>query len=91
MPLDQVVVSYWFNGPADWEDPAAAAPQQGAAAAELAAAQFRLTCSDATPAVGAWRGAGGSPGLGRNQSRLVAWKALCPAPITPRASAQCCK
>lgn len=55
VPLGQVVVSYWFNGPEDLKDPSV--PQQGAAAAELAGAQFRLACSDATPAVGERRDA----------------------------------
>jgi hypothetical protein len=48
--LDQIVISYWFNGPEDMQDQDAS----GNVSAELAAAQFRLACSDASPAVGAW-------------------------------------
>jgi hypothetical protein len=54
VPLDQLLVQYYFNGPEDL-DAGAATPAKGLspqAAAELAGAQFRAACTDASPAIG---------------------------------------
>ncbi|KIZ04666.1 Nodulation receptor kinase [Monoraphidium neglectum] len=75
VPLDQIVISYWFNGPEDMQDQDAS----GNVSAELAAAQFRLACSDASPAVGCdslmWNVTPGLPGVFGARFRLNVWAA----------------
>jgi hypothetical protein len=91
VPLDQLLVQYYFNGPEDLQTSGTggAAPAKGLspqAAAELAGAQFRASCTDASPAVGE---AGGLPCWGRVQGRRprVLQEAAAVRPRSPRPAA----
>lgn len=63
MYLDQLLLQYWFHGPLDStpaepaasNDSSSAGPGVTDVVAQVSASQFRLTCSDASPELGAPR------------------------------------
>jgi hypothetical protein len=57
--LDQVLLQYWFHGPLDGsvagssDNSSAGSAEVDSVVAQVSAAQFRLTCSDASAEIGA--------------------------------------